>query len=401
LKLPTGNFIRTPDKYKSAEPMCPDQNDATKEGNCDPNLALMNADSLAIHTGVLYFTHQRGSTINQFPILSLTKAKRIPQGTLLANRDITSCPVVPIDILGGSPPDDGDMEESDVNWEEGDPIPSAPPSEPVDSVYPFTTTLLNGEVDQCQSSTIADYGGFHETMCAGATAVLYTPPPKPYYSVQVGQHGVNVETLTSSALYSSISSALDKLCPSPTGSSGACATSTVTIGGIDYIEPITEAKEQGSLAIAVDSSNYGSDSVRQDMIVYAARTAIAGASTNNSCQEQGYQVAEYRAVARENITLCNAPSFAGVQFYDAKSSGTAGWLDARWEFETWSGGPFNCAEVLDGINVVLDVVAPEAAAELGLDFEGVTAVCEEVMAHFSSITSVYGGVTSIIGQIIP
>jgi hypothetical protein len=55
----------------------------------------------------------------------------------------------------------------------GNPIP------PADSLYPFTTTLLGGEVEQYESSTVVDYGGFAVIECAGATAIIATQLQSP------------------------------------------------------------------------------------------------------------------------------------------------------------------------------------------------------------------------------
>lgn len=56
-------------------------------------------------------------------------------------------------------------------------------------------------------------------------------------TIELGSSAVNIGTLTSTALYTSISSALEKICPTvnQTTELTHCATDTVTIKDIDYV----------------------------------------------------------------------------------------------------------------------------------------------------------------------
>ena len=82
----------------------------------------------------------------------------------------------------------------------------------------------------------------------------------------------------------------------------------------------------------------------------------------------------------ENITLCNAAGFAGVQYYDGQQTGAAMWLDAIWEFGVYSGGAFACDTFIEVLDELLVVVAPEFAV-------GDTVIGDALLAGYQAATS--------------
>lgn len=242
--------------------------------------------------------------------------------------------------------------------------------------YAFTQTQYNHDVIECESSTRANYIGFMETMCAGSKVTLSVAPSA---SVQVGKQRQNVGTLTGTGLYTSISSALDKICPTATGNWVSCSTDTVAIKKIDYVQ--TDYLKQGALVVSVQSSSYNNTKLRDAMIRSAALTAQASANGTN-CHMATHEVCGDRPpCAPEQIQLCNAAGFAGVQYYDGQKTGAAMWLDALWEFEVDSGGTFVCEIFLEALDTLLMAVAPEFAVGDTMIGDMLLTACEDKMSH--------------------
>lgn len=253
-------------------------------------------------------------------------------------------------------------------------MPPKPTSE--HAQYAFTDTLLNHDVIECESSTVANYGGIIATMCAGSSVTLSVAPSA---SVQVGKQRRNVGTLTGTALYTSISSALDKICPTATGNWVSCSTGTVPIKKIDYVSD--DYLKQGELVVSVQSSSYNTTKLRDAMIKSAALTAQSSANGTN-CYDAVHEVCGDRPpCAPETIKLCNAAGFAGVQYYDGQKTGAAMWLDALWEFEVDSGGAFICEVFLEALDALLITVAPEFAVGDTMIGDMLLSACEDSMSH--------------------
>jgi hypothetical protein len=176
-------------------------------------------------------------------------------------------------------------------------------------------------------------------------------------------------------LYTSVSSALETLCPAVTNSGlESCGTGTVAVPGIDFQENTGGNFGEGELVISVLSSSYNSTAMRDSLIVTAAQVANTTSlnnGTNSNCQDYWQD----QVVKCENIhecdpgdnnvtkTLCNAAPFAGAQFYDG--SGKVFYLDALWEFQEYSGGPgMICEDYIDAVTEVVTFIAPEFAPEV-------------------------------------
>lgn len=74
---------------------------------------------------------------------------------------------------------------------------------------------------------------------------------------QAGSSPVHVGTLTGTALYTSVSSALEKLCPpvSQTKNPTACETGSVVVHDIEYISD-DSLDTDGELVVKVAASSY-------------------------------------------------------------------------------------------------------------------------------------------------
>lgn len=248
-----------------------------------------------------------------------------------------------------------------------------------------------------------------------ACTTIPTPtcfPEKAQATVQAGSSPVHVGTLTGEPLYTSISSALESICPSvtQTESMTTCSTDSVSIGDIDYVES-DSLLDDGKLVVKVLASAYNDTGLRDAMIHSAALTANNSAQ-GSRCYDQSYEVLvkrsevepwsfwtdpmgfKYRSAlskrdrpvpTQEHRNFCNAACFAGVQYYDkfwrmAENPGSTAYIDASWEFETGPGGDFDC-EFLEGLIDALAIVAPEFTVgdvELG---EEIGAICAEAMDH--------------------
>ena len=234
-------------------------------------------------------------------------------------------------------------------------------------------------------------------------------------TVQAGSIPVHVGTLTGPALYTSISSALESLCPtvSQTQSATVCTTDKVNIKGIVYSDGAGDALgEDGELVVEVEASSYNVTSLRDAMIKSAATTAQNSAAGKN-CFDQKYTVEELRKrgpfdswlsplhntrrwlgsklglEARdhpcpviESMTMCNVGGFAGVQYYDpywrlAPEPGPSDFIDASWSFKVINSA-FEC-EFIEGLMDALAVIQPEFTVEDVELGEAIAAACEAGM----------------------
>ena len=248
-------------------------------------------------------------------------------------------------------------------------------------------------------------------------------------TVEAGSSPVHVGTLTGTALYTSISSALESICPSvsQTTSATVCETDAVTINDIDYVDPVDGTLARtGELVVQVQSSSYNVTSLRDAMIKSAALTAQNSANGSN-CYSAKINVISKRNLWRsfplttlpkrwlsrkelgptlpqtssplnklfgrvigpeevqEKMELCNAASFAGVQYYSpywrtAENAGSTDWIDAEWNFKVGTDGELQC-DFIAGLIDALGAVQPEfeeAAVELS---EGIEVLCQKAMDH--------------------
>ena len=222
-------------------------------------------------------------------------------------------------------------------------------------------------------------------------------------TVQAGSSPVHVGTLTSTELYTSVSNALETLCPpaTQTTSMTACSTDSVTVKGINYVDDLFISTD-GELVISVKSSQYNLTSLRDAMIKSAAMTA-QNAATGNNCYNKTYDVESLKArdglsslwsprlFARSDhpyaqevkSTFCNTVGFAGVNYYDPywrvqASPGATDWIDARWSFHVGPGGDFAC-ELLQDFVDAFAIVEPEFAVEDTKLGNAIDVLCKEIL----------------------
>ena len=97
--------------------------------------------------------------------------------------------------------------------------------------WEYTSTDLYEKIIACEDTSLSDYGGFAETSCAGTSLTLYAPLSASV-PIATSTH-VNVGTLTSNVLYTSISNALETLCPTPTANEmPSCNSQTAAVEDI-------------------------------------------------------------------------------------------------------------------------------------------------------------------------
>ena len=188
-----------------------------------------------------------------------------------------------------------------------------------------------------------------------------------------------------------MSSALEKICPTPTSGKGACTTDVVDIPRIHY--PLEQdLYTNGELEVKVESSNYDSSEHRETMIKMAA-TTIANSTADKNCWNAQYDGVPQnnRLLKRQTYPqqetgserLCNGASFAGVQYYDGKSPGATAWIDADFRFKTQASteGIFDCEFITGLVLGALSFAAPELAPEDAALESIISVTCELTMNH--------------------
>ncbi|OTA59578.1 hypothetical protein K449DRAFT_447841 [Hypoxylon sp. EC38] len=200
-------------------------------------------------------------------------------------------------------------------------------------------------------------------------------------TIEAGTSSVHVGTLTGTQLYTSISSALDKICPTPSGKGDMrCSGDSVTIGGVPYVD-FGALNKNGELVVSVESSKYNESSIR-DALIKSAAAAAQQAATGKNCYQQTYTVEilkrswlpswvprflrrDHPFPQAEKATWCNTVGFAGPHYYNpwwrtAPNPGATDYIDAHWQFEKQGGGEFTC-EVLEDLVRAFAFLQPEFA----------------------------------------
>lgn len=131
---------------------------------------------------------------------------------------------------------------------------------------------------------------------------------------------VYVGTLTGTALYTAISSAVTEICPRPTGQDDiwTCSNNVVRLPhDMDFMS----SGLKGHLEVQVESSGY------QLAVLYDAMVKMIALTAQNSAQGSSCGKSGKKA-------YCDAVGFVGVHHYNpfARILGlnTASWIDARW-----------------------------------------------------------------------
>ncbi|XXG98172.1 hypothetical protein Hte_004493 [Hypoxylon texense] len=223
-------------------------------------------------------------------------------------------------------------------------------------------------------------------------------------TIEAGTSSAHVGTLTGSALYASVSSALEEICPTPTRSGfTSCRTDAASIGGIPYVALDFLARD-GALQVSVESSRYNATSIRSGLIK-AAAAAAQHAATGKNCYEQKYEVGpltrrggggggswaswllpgfvrrgDIQPPRQEKATWCNTVGFSGPHYYNPywklqSEPGATDYMDVHFQFHEKGGGDFDCA-ILEGAAGALAFLGPEfAIGDIGLE-EAIGILCE-------------------------
>ncbi|KAL9598718.1 MAG: hypothetical protein Q9179_003810 [Wetmoreana sp. 5 TL-2023] len=191
-------------------------------------------------------------------------------------------------------------------------------------------------------------------------------------TVQAGSSPVHVGTLTGSELYNSVSSALEKLCPSATQTDSltTCETDTVRIKNIPYMDGEKAYDDEPATGKnCYDQQSFSGIEKRSDEGFFRLLSGLFARSDYEP------------TLATNHATWCNTVGFAGVNYYnpywrDQPSPGATDWIDARWAFHKPPEGEFAC----DLLNLAVDalvLVEPEfAVGEVELR-EAIDVVCKE------------------------
>ncbi|KIW88013.1 uncharacterized protein Z519_11123 [Cladophialophora bantiana CBS 173.52] len=265
------------------------------------------------------------------------------------------------------------------------------------------TTFASTYTSNCQACTEV---GLNAPSC---TTIAKCTPTNAQVTVQAGSSAVHVGTLTGTALYTSISSALEKLCPTVTQTKSftVCETSSVAIQDIEYVSA-DSLDTGGELVIKVAASSYNTTSLRDAMIKSAAVTAQKVSEKPSSCSNQTYITQQKRGVGLppsrvfgrkaldnlfqrdrpeavvEHSLLCHTNSFAGVGYFSpqwrqAQFPGAEAYIDATWEFQAAPGGDFLC-DFIEDLEIGLAVIAPEFALQDVATVPEVQAFCAGTLA---------------------
>ncbi|KAH6669983.1 hypothetical protein B0J14DRAFT_452576, partial [Halenospora varia] len=186
-------------------------------------------------------------------------------------------------------------------------------------------------------------------------------PQAAQVKVQAGSSPVHVGTLTGSALYTSMSSAMEKLCP-PAGNG--------------YLK-------HGELLVTIEASQYNETSLRNAMI-QATALAIQNSASGKNCYDMKYdaeiiekrgltawardlfgfqmRTRDHATIEHRTMRVCNGAGFAGTSYYgpywrQAVEPGATNYLAAHLAFHV-VGGDFIC-EIAQELIDALAIIAPE------------------------------------------
>ncbi|KAI9716050.1 MAG: hypothetical protein M1828_000517 [Chrysothrix sp. TS-e1954] len=179
--------------------------------------------------------------------------------------------------------------------------------------------------------------------------------------------------MSADAAFTSISSALESVCPPPSGSVTAC-TAAATITGVSYTHNETAIEgsglggetplhaqnsetieTDGELILDVLTSNYTTKAIRDGLILMAAKT-FAGSASGKSCSQFD---------STPPKTLCSSTRFAGVEYTNThiNADNPAAFLGVELDFHQGMSETldevFECVEALEGILGLFTALIPE------------------------------------------
>ncbi|EKG20857.1 hypothetical protein MPH_01840 [Macrophomina phaseolina MS6] len=217
-----------------------------------------------------------------------------------------------------------------------------------------------------------------------------TAPPTgiPTIKVEAGTGSVvYIGTLSSSALYSSMTSALEKICPTAAANGyTTCNSDTVQIDSTHY--HLDDEEQDGHLDVSVESSNYSSANGRDGMIRSIALAAQQGA-THLSCYWESWRCnANECTHGPEKRRLCRTVGFAGIQYVDPAKDKS--WIDAKWAYHRNDGqnvGYTSIAKIDCGLmkspleKILQDAVGKDYFSTGKAGDTNYTMLCTDSMSH--------------------
>jgi hypothetical protein len=115
--------------------------------------------------------------------------------------------------------------------------------------------------------------------------------------------------------YTSISNALEKLAPTPTGGAMIAPAGKTSFGPISYVDKNNELKTDGELVVSIDLSNYTDANIRSVMIK-AAASSFQNSATGSNCFQANWTDTDPKdhSAFHENGVFCNAANFAAINY---------------------------------------------------------------------------------------
>ena len=267
-----------------------------------------------------------------------------------------------------------------------------------------TTALPAVTLNSPSSTTATEAASSKATITSAPTlpascTTCHTSSSTGTVTVIAGSSPVHVGTLTGSALATSVSSAMEKLCPTVgrTNTNTTCSTKSVSIKNIPYKD--SGGLSMGELVVTVEAGSYNDTKLRDVMIKTAARSFQLAANGTN-CYNETYLVEslgkrdngtsppsmrflprDHPEPVEEHATWCNTIGFADVNYYDpfwrVAGAGASDHLEVHLAFQVSPSGLFACEILADAEESLSFVLGPEFAAA-GFDIgEAITVACEE------------------------
>ncbi|KAI1169510.1 hypothetical protein F4777DRAFT_584850 [Nemania sp. FL0916] len=249
------------------------------------------------------------------------------------------------------------------------PTPSTTPG-PTKTVEPRDLTLTTGfggpvtYTDICSICT--PNSPYEVTNCVPLPGCS---KPTGMVSVEAGTSHIHVGALTAGALYTGVSSALEKLCPTPTSSDLITCDENAKVGipGVAWIDS-ESLRTDGELVVQVLGGSYNDSNIRSGLIMSTA-LAVNESAVGKNCYKASYNVLGFkrsespwwvpqmfrRDAPHETptqITLCNAIDFVSPRYWspwwrDAAQAGDGVYdISTLFKFQEPPGGDFLC-EVLE------------------------------------------------------
>ena len=280
------------------------------------------------------------------------------------------------------------------------PITSAAPATtptPVSTITGHFTTTIKTEVHSCTAMEVSQSADLETSSCVGSsTVVSWLPHVTVMADVSSRQSvGAMAASTRSSALFTSVPSALDSLCPtpSPDGAATQCKGGqydSVNITGLPYQADASNnyyLNHDGTLHVTTPGSNYTTAEIRKGMVDMLLQTIWQQASNATFCNF----APEHQGDPGPGQQLCSAPGLVNVLYMDLSLNDLdpAGYMNLNLNFdhppevpaneanELSSEKKKNACETLDTIgSTFLEFVFPEFLPAEIVGEDSISVACE-------------------------